>query len=83
MALRIRAAVSAALAATRQPVNTNFVMGRCLPSTKQNAAKIRVSQLHLDPRINMVSEWKCATTVTDSMEIIDSQNLSSHIKTVL
>lgn len=56
MALRIKAAISAALAATKQPVNVKFVLGRCLPSAKQNAAKIRVSQLHLDPRINMVSE---------------------------
>lgn len=55
MALRVKAAVEAALAASRKPVSVKFVLGRCLPSAKQNAAKIRVSQLHLDERINMVS----------------------------
>lgn len=57
MSLRVKAAIAAALAATKQPVNVKYVMGRCIPSSKQNAAKIRVGQLHLDPRINMVSSY--------------------------
>lgn len=55
--LRVRAAVDAALAESRKPVGIKFVLGRCLPSVKHNAAKIRVSQLHLDERINMVSAF--------------------------
>lgn len=33
----------------------SYVLGRCVPSVKQNAAKIRVSQLVLDEKINMVN----------------------------
>lgn len=40
--------------ASAAKIGVNFVLGRCVPSVKQNAAKIRVSQLLLDERINMV-----------------------------
>lgn len=40
--------------ASAAKIGLNFVLGRCVPSVKQNAAKIRVSQLLLDERINMV-----------------------------
>lgn len=36
-------------------IGTSFVLGRCVPSVKTNAAKVRVSQLVLDERINMVN----------------------------
>lgn len=56
MAMRVKAAVAAALAARKKPVNVKYVLGRCVPSAKENAAKIRVSQLHLDEKLNMVSD---------------------------
>lgn len=34
---------------------TDYVLGRCVPSVKTNAAKILVNQLVLDERLNRVS----------------------------
>lgn len=34
---------------------TNYVLGRCVPSVKTNAAKILVKQLVLDNKLNQVS----------------------------
>lgn len=47
--------------ASAAKIGVSFVLGRCVPSVKQNAAKIRVTQLLLDERINMVS-LTCSTT---------------------
>lgn len=54
--IAVKAARAAYLAKIKQPINTKFVMGRCIPSTKQNAAKIQVKQLQMDPRIKMVCD---------------------------
>lgn len=34
---------------------TDYVLGRCVPSVKTNAAKVLVSQLVLDKKLNTVS----------------------------
>lgn len=39
-------------------VNTNFVLGRCVPSVKNNAAKICVTQLIFNDKIKAVSYQK-------------------------
>lgn len=40
--------------ASAAKIGLSYVLGRCIPSVKQNAAKIRVTQLQFDDRINMV-----------------------------
>lgn len=40
--------------ASAAKIGLSYVLGRCVPSVKQNAAKIRVTQLQFDDRINMV-----------------------------
>lgn len=48
--------------ASAAKIGVSFVLGRCVPSVKQNAAKIRVTQLLLDERINMVNSIPKQTT---------------------
>lgn len=52
--IAIKAARAAYLAKIKEPISTKFVMGRCIPCTKQNAALIQIKQLQMDPRLKMV-----------------------------
>lgn len=36
-------------------IGVSYVLGRCVPSVKTNAARIRVTQLVMNQRINMVN----------------------------
>lgn len=36
-------------------IGVSYVLGRCVPSVKKNAAKICVNQLVFDEKLNMVS----------------------------
>lgn len=53
----VKAARAAYLAKIKVPISTQFVMGRCIPSTKQNAAKIQVTKLQMDPRLHIVRKF--------------------------
>lgn len=48
---------------------TDYVLGRCVPSVKTNAAKILVNQLVLDKRLN---------TVSANVFILQKLNLFTH-----
>lgn len=52
--IAIKAARAAYFAKIKEPISVQFVMGRCIPSAKQNAAKIEVTKLQMDPRLKIV-----------------------------
>lgn len=79
--------------ASAAKIGLSYVLGRCVPSVKHNAAKIRITQLQLDERLNSVSLpnvirpkfsiWLRLKTINSSFEDKFNQKIFLSLSAVL